>query len=287
MWEPSKELLELVQRIKELKGKGISSGRVAEMLGVSRHRVNYIVACFELSKPGYRRKLNRDVCFKVASDYAEGRDIAEIASAYNLSPHTIVGLVKALCVHRRRRKRRVDVEALRELFQRGLSDKEIAEHFNVSARYIGLLRHRLGLRRKPEVPLKLRLLDTLVKLLEEHGVIDSVDFYNATGRRLGIGLIRLALQRGLPIGYAKITGTSSVKLWVFPRGYHGMFIVYKKGCEEEAVDRLLSMANPRIPMKAVRGRVVGTLLEHIPSTGLVGHYKSFTQVSSSSVGACP
>jgi len=272
MWEPSKELLELVERIAELKRKGISNERVVEMLGVSRQRVNYIVACFELSKPGYRRKLNRDVCFKVASDYAEGRDIGEIASAYNLSPHTIVSLVKALGVHRLRRRRRVDVEVLRELFNRGLSDREIAEYFNVSAGYIGLLRYKLGLRRKPEVPLKLKLLDALVKLLDERGVIDSVDFYNATGRRLGIGLIRLAIQRGIPIGYAKITSTSSAKLWVFPRGYHGMFIVYKKGYEEEAVERLLSMANPKSPMRAVRGRVVGTLLEHIPSSGLVEHY---------------
>lgn len=41
---------------------------------------------------------------------------------------------------------------------------------------------------------------------------------------------------------------------------------YLEGCEEKAMKRLLSYANPRATMKSLKMRVAGPLLDHIPET---------------------
>jgi orotate phosphoribosyltransferase-like protein len=270
----SRETLDLVKKIEELKAKKYSSVKISEMLGVPRYKVEYLSACFNLSKTLHKKKLSREVCLDIARRYVNGETIENIAREYSLSRDTVVRVIAALGAKRTKKPwKRVDKDTLVKLFYEGLSDEEIAEYFKVSRQYITFLRSRLKLyRKKPGRLSKLQILEALISMLNEKRVVDSVEFYRATGWRITKNLLDTAERLEMPIGYVKIHEASSHSLKIFPVEMCGRYIVYKKGYEEEAVKRLLSIANPRAPMLAVRIRLSGPLLDYIPSTGSVKYY---------------
>jgi hypothetical protein len=271
-----RETLDLIKKIEELKAKKYSSVKIAEMLGVSRYKVEYLSACFNLSRTKHKKKLNREVCLDIARKYADGETIENIAREYNLSRDAVARIVVSLGVKKAKKPwRRVDKNTLIKLFYEGLSDEEIAEYFKVSEQYITFLRSKLKLyRKKPGRLSKLQMLEALISMLNEKRVVDSIEFYKATGWRITKDLLDTAERLEMPVGYVKIHGASSATLEIFPVEMVGKYIVYKKGYEEEAVKRLLSIANPRAPMLAVRIRLSGPLLDYIPSTGSVKYYIS-------------
>jgi len=269
-----RETLELIKKIKELKAEKYSSRIIAEKLGVPRYRVEYLSACFNLSKTRHKKKLSREVCLDIARKYADGETIENIAREYNISVDAATRIIMSLGVKRTKKQwRRVDKEVLVKLFYEGLSDEEIAEYFKVSRAYITFLRSRLKLyRKKPGRASKLQILEALISILSEKRAVDSIEFYKSTGWKITKSLLDTAERLEMPVGYVKIHETSSRRLKIFPVEMCGRYIVYKKGYEEEAVKKLFSMANPRAPMIAVRSRISGPLLDYVPSTGSVKHY---------------
>ena len=267
----SRETLDLIKKIAELKAKKYSSWKIAETLRIPRYKVEYLSACFNLSEARHEKKLNREVCLDIARKYADGETIENIAREYDLSRDAVVRIIMSLGVKKTKKPwRRVDKNTLIKLFYGGLSDEEIAEYFKVSKQYIAFLRSRLKLYRKKLGRLsKLQLLEALITMLNEKRVVDSIEFYKATGWKITKDLLDTAERLEMPVGYVKIHETSAHKLRVFPIEMCGRYIVYKKGYEEEAVKRLLSIANPKAPIIAVRSRISGPLLEHVPRHGTV------------------
>jgi orotate phosphoribosyltransferase-like protein len=271
-----RETLDLVEKIRELKEKKYSAEKISQMLGVSENTVEIISACFDLTKSRRKKKLNKQACLEIVEKYSRGEPISKIAAEYNLSSKTVSRILVVLGVKKSRgRTKKVDVDLLVKMFKEGLSDEEIAERFNVSKQYIATLRSKLGLRKKKiGRPSKILMLEALVDILNERRVVDSIEFYKLTGWKITRDLVETARRLEMPVGYVKIHETSSATLEIFPQEMAGRYIVYKKGYEELAVEKILSMANPRAPMQAVRNRLTGPLLDYIPSTGTVKQYIS-------------
>jgi len=267
----SRETLDLIKKIAELKAKKYSNRKIAETLGVPRYKVEYLSACFNLSKTRRKKKLNREVCLDIARKYADGETVENIAREHSLSKDTVVRVIESLGVKKTKKPwRKVDKNTLINLFYSGLSDEEIAKYFKASKQYIAFLRSKLKLyRKKPGKQSKLQLLEALITILSEKKVVDSIEFYEATGRKITKNLLDTAERLEMPVGYVKIHEASSRRLEIFPIEMCGRYIVYKKGYEEEAVKRLLSIANPKAPIIAVRSRISGPLLEYIPRHGTV------------------
>jgi len=267
----SRETLDLIKKIAELKAKKYSNRKIAETLGVPRYKVEYLSACFNLSETRRKKKLNREVCLDIARKYADGETVENIAREHSLSKDTVVRVIESLGVKKTKKPwRKVDKNTLINLFYSGLSDEEIAKYFKASKQYIAFLRSKLKLyRKKPGKQSKLQLLEALITILNEKKVVDSIEFYEATGRKITKNLLDTAERLEMPVGYVKIHEASSRRLEIFPIEMCGRYIVYKKGYEEEAVKRLLSIANPKAPIIAVRSRISGPLLEYVPKHGTV------------------
>ena len=253
---------EVVSKIRELYERGCSVREISKLTGIEMRRLYVIMKYYGIIK-GRSGSLSRDVIDKIISDYLKGMTAREVAAKYGIRVGTVRLLLKSLRVKKRRDLSGDEVELLKKLFRDGVPYSVICKMLNLSKSRVYRLAKKHGfVKALPSV--RLWLVDKLIELLSERGVVDCELFKKTTGRPLLLQTVQDAMRRNSEILYGKIIGTSTHNLRVFPAQLLGSYIVYLKSKERDALLHLLKLANPNARLNAVKNRVIGPLRDAIP-----------------------
>jgi len=244
---------ERLERLKELWGKGLKSEEIARELGISVDQVSsYAVAAGlipqKLLKHGKFRKVTPQVLIYMRDMFLDGASIEEIADFIGINEKTVRQYLRSISLTRgrSRSKEKITREKLKELCEKGYSDRETAKYFGVSPEYIAFLRHKYGIYKKgPRGSERTRRLEEIADIIMQE-IYEKNYTTSRELREKGVEVNWHTLREledfieGLQ--WFRITQTSTSKCTIFPPKLAGLIVIYVEGAEEEVARFLLSQA---------------------------------------------